>query len=57
MKIVCDVLNGKCSKELSSAREVLISFKTVQLGDQDSILRGLSSYYVVSLTSLFNTLN
>lgn len=57
MKIDCDVLNGRNSSENSSNREVLVNFKTVPLGDQDSILRGLSSYYVVSSISLFNALN
>jgi len=47
MKIDCDVLKGKNSGELSSNREVLIKFKTVPLGDQDSILCGLSLYNVV----------
>ena len=57
MKIDCDVLKGRNSAEYSSNREVLINFKTVPLGDQELILRGLSSYYVVSSISLFNTLN
>lgn len=57
MKIDCDVLNGRNSTEYSSNREVLVNFKTVPLGDQDAILRGLSLYYVVSSISLFNALN
>ncbi len=57
MKIDCDVLKGRNSIELSSNREVLVNFKTVPLGDQDSILSGLSLYNVVNSISLFNTLN
>lgn len=57
MKIDCDVLQGNYSNEFFSNREVLVLTKTVPLGDQEVILRGLSSYNVVSSTSLFNTLN
>ena len=46
MKIDCDVLKGKNSQELSSNREVLGQTKTVPLGDQEFILRCLSSYDV-----------
>lgn len=61
MKIDCDVLNGKYSlksfrfsKEIDSTREVLANAEAVPLGDQEFILRGLSSYDVVSSTSLIN---
>ena len=54
MKIDCDVLKGKNSNEYSSNREVLGQTKTVPLGDQEFILRCLSSYDVVSPSSTIN---
>ncbi len=51
MKIDCDVLGGNL---LPSNREILTQVKIVPLGDQEYLLRCLSSYDVTSFPSHIN---
>jgi len=59
MKIDCDVLSGNIFESkgfniLPSNREILTQVKIVPLGDQEYLLRCLSSYDVTRLTSHTN---
>lgn len=62
MKIDCDVLGSSDSEFnrsglFTSNREILTLVKIVRLGDQEHILRCLSSYDVVCSTSFINEAN